>query len=230
MFRLKSIFRNITLLNAALLISSIVGAHYLFSPFQLHVVNVLPSVKECLPYDHEATSFESRLPSPADYGIISEENLFHPERKLPAEKKAEAAPLPRPDLVLYGTLVTGDMSLAYVEDLKDPRTTAGRGKRQIALKRGDMLSGFVLKEIDPDRIVMVRGDEKLTISVHDSHGHTVKAPVAAQKRGGPAGSSSALEQLREQYRRQKEMEARRSGLIPENPEEQSIVNMIETGR
>jgi hypothetical protein len=226
MFRPRSIFRNITLLNAGLLICSIAGVHYLFSPFQFHVVNVLPSVKERLPYGHGATSFESRLPSPADYGIISEENLFHPERKIPPEKKEEAALLPKPDLVLYGTLIAGDMSLAYVEDLKDPRTTAGRGKRQIALKKGDMLSGFVLKEIDPDRIVMVRADEKLTISVHDSQRHNVKT---AQK-GEPARASSALEQLRAQYRRQKEMEAQRSGLIPENPEEQSIVNMVETGR
>lgn len=204
MFRLRSVFRNITVLNAGLLVCSILGAYYFFSPSSLHVLNLLPAAKGHFRDDYKLTSFESHLPSPADYGIVSEENLFHPERKIPPEKKEEAAPLPKPDFVLYGTLITGDVSLAYLEDLKEPRNTAGRGKRQLALKKGDMLSGFVLTEIETDEVVMMRGDERLTVSVDDSHRRNAKAPVAAQT-PGPRSPSSALEQPRDQSRKDRRL-------------------------
>jgi hypothetical protein len=73
--------------------------------------------------------------------------------------------LPKPEFVLYGTLITDDLRLAYMEDLKAPRNSPGRGKRQTALKKGDTLSGFTLKEIEADRIIMARGEESLTVKV-----------------------------------------------------------------
>lgn len=101
-------------------------------------------------------------PSPADYVLIGEENPFHPERRIPPEKKAEPE-LPKPDFILYGTLIMDDIAVAYLEDLKAPRTTPGRGKRQIAIKRGDSMSGFTLREIQADSIVMVRGEERILV-------------------------------------------------------------------
>jgi len=105
-------------------------------------------------------------PSPADYAVVAEQNLFHPERKIPVEKKAEA-PLPKPDFILYGTLITEDISMAYMEDLKAPVTTPGRGKRQSSIAVGASLSGFVLKKVEADRVTMARGEEVIVVMLDD---------------------------------------------------------------
>lgn len=106
------------------------------------------------------------FPSLSDFSIIGDENLFHPERKIPIEKKEEK-PLPKPEFVLYGTLISENLSLAYLEDLKEPYTSPGRGKRQIPLRAGDTLSGFTLKEIYTDKVVMIRGEEKIVLNLTD---------------------------------------------------------------
>jgi len=137
----------------------------LLSFFNTQIKYVLPSQKPAAE-TAEGKQAEFSPPSPSDYTIISEENLFHPERIIPPEKKAEQE-LPKPDFILYGTMVSDDISLAFLEDLKSPRNTPGRGKRQVALKKGDTFSGFTLKEIAQDNIVMVRGEEKMMVSVVD---------------------------------------------------------------
>ncbi len=109
---------------------------------------------------------ESKSPSPSDFFLIAEQNLFHPERKIPVEKK-EAPPLPKPEFVLYGTLLLDDLRVAYMEDRKAPQNAPTRGKKQIPLKQGEALSGFVLKEVQPDKVVMVRGDEKIDVHLDD---------------------------------------------------------------
>jgi hypothetical protein len=102
--------------------------------------------------------------SPSDYMIVAEENPFHPERKIPPDKKVEKQ-LPKPELILYGTLITGDLSVAYVDDKKAPYTTPGRGKRPRVLKVGDTIGGFVLKEIETSRITLVRNEEVMTVGL-----------------------------------------------------------------
>lgn len=102
-----------------------------------------------------------------DYMIIAAENPFHPERIIPIEKK-ELPPPPRPELLLYGVTITDDFSIAYVEDKKAPLTTPGRGKRHTILKKGDSIGGFILKEIHPEKIILVRGEEILVVNLTDS--------------------------------------------------------------
>ncbi len=164
--KLKLLIKNFNLLNILLLSVIVLSAQYSF--FLSHTAkpfSTLPAVKKSFEAG-ENTPVEIQKPSPADYVIVSEENLFHPERKIPVEKKEEQ-PLPKPDFVLYGILITDDMRIAYMEDLKAPRNTPGRGKRQTALRKGDTLSGFALKEIETDKVVMLRGEEKIVIPVSD---------------------------------------------------------------
>jgi hypothetical protein len=111
---------------------------------------------------------EAKTPSPADYVVIAEQNLFHPERKIPVDKKDAAAPLPKPEFVLYGTLLTDELHLAYMEDKKAPQNSPSRGKKQIPVKLGESLSGFTLKEIDTDKVVMIRGEEKIDVYLNDT--------------------------------------------------------------
>jgi len=126
------------------------------------------------------------LPVLSDYVVIAEKNLFHPERTIPVEKK-EKKPLPKPDFVLYGTLINSDTNKAFMDDLKAPYSTPGRGKRQRILRQGDSLSGFKLKEVLEDRVVMTRAGESIEVRLDDQKGQRGKAsdlastvPVSAQ--------------------------------------------------
>jgi hypothetical protein len=191
---IKPLMRNVSLLNMVLLSAAAVFALYsLFPLLDVRIKYALPTPGKGPEIAKVATD-ELQTPSVTEYAVISEENLFHPDRKIPVEKKAEQ-PLPKPDFIVFGTLITGNTSLAYLEDLKAPRSTAGRGKRQIALKKGDTLSGFTLKEIEADKIVMVRGSETITLPVNprDRTAATAAAtaPTAAATPQKPAPQAPA---------------------------------------
>jgi len=143
----------------------ILANHIILPMFNKSVTYKLPAGKKIIS-DKDEKPDESHVTSPSDYTIIAEENLFHPDRKIPVEKKAEQ-PLPKPEFVLYGTLITDDLRLAYLEDLKAPYSSPGRGRRQTVLKIGDTISGFTVKEIGTDQIVMVKGEESLIVNVID---------------------------------------------------------------
>ncbi|NJD57316.1 MAG: hypothetical protein FIA94_13075 [Nitrospirae bacterium] len=131
----------------------------------------------------------------ADYVMIADRNLFHPERIIPVEKKEEK-PLPKPDFVLYGTLIDGDTQIAFMDDLKTPYTTPGRGKRQHSIAKGGNLSGFVLSEVRNDRVVMTRGEEKITVLLDDKQNKRTgpvetTAPAASAGQKPPTAARGA---------------------------------------
>jgi hypothetical protein len=188
--RVKTLIRNINVLNVALMAAVMLCAVYILSPLLYpRVTLTLPSPKKPLE-SKEEKSAESLPASPMEYTIIAEKNILHPERKIPVDKP-EAPPLPKPDFVLYGTLVAGDISLAYLEDQKASPAAQGKGRRPRPLKKGETMTGFTLKEIDTDRVVMVRGEETIEVRVS---GHTrqerpaqVTAPTAAAPPAQPQG-------------------------------------------
>jgi len=188
----RYIYRNINPLNIILFIGAVLIALGALLPyFYTQVRYNLPAAK--LPPAEEEKSPEAAAASPSmsDYMVIAEQNLFHPDRKIPLEKK-EAQQLPKPELILYGTLITDGMSIAYVDDKKNPKTSPGRGKRQTVMKKGDAVSGFVLKEIETDRIMLARGDE--TMVVYLSQGdksRTSEVPGAAAVSAKPVPTAPA---------------------------------------
>jgi hypothetical protein len=178
----KKILRNINILNIILIAAVTAFAVYsVFPTLEMKVKYALPAAKY-LNEVEDREPVEPEIPSLTQYTVIVDENLFHPERRIPPVKKEEP-PLPKPEFVLYGTMISDDLSLAYVEDMKAPRNTPGRGKRQVALKKGDSMSGFILKEIETDKITMVRGEEKLIVAMND--------PQKAKVRETPAPATPA---------------------------------------
>ncbi|RJQ56851.1 MAG: hypothetical protein C4526_00715 [Nitrospiraceae bacterium] len=173
---LKYFLKNINLLNIILLTVIALGVYYVVVPFQwMDVKYELPSATQ-VTEDIKETQSEDREKSFTEYLILTEKNPFHPERIIPVEKKEEK-PLPRPDIVLYGTVIAKDISLAYIEDKNAPVTSPGRGKRVRVIKKGDDISGFILKDIKPDRIVLVRGEQRMTVNIASP----------SKKRGLPEG-------------------------------------------
>jgi hypothetical protein len=153
--------KSVTLLNLVLVVAIALGTIGLVAPLsKLKVKFTLPVTKMKPAVEADKGVDAGHSPSPSDFVVIAEQNLFHPDRKVPTDKKND---LPKPELILYGTLVTDSLSVAYIEDKKAPVTTAGRGKRQTASKKGDVISGFTITEISSDKIVLVRGDERMTV-------------------------------------------------------------------
>lgn len=107
-----------------------------------------------------------RVPTGLDFVVVTEKNLFHPERRMPPDKRGEQV-LARPEIIFYGAIITSDKKIAYVEDKKNPYSTPGRGKRQIPLAEGAMIGGYQLKEINPESIVLVHGDDQMVVNLRD---------------------------------------------------------------
>jgi hypothetical protein len=172
---MKTLFQSMNVLNGLLVAAVATAAYFTVIPFlNLDIKTSLPAAKETVAQSGEKPVLPQNY-SPVDYAVVSEQNLFHPERKIPPEKKDEKA-IPRPEIVLYGTLVMDDMSVAFVEDKKAPYSTPGRGKRQIALKKGDSLSGYILREVEANRIVLVKGEDKIVVMLN--HGEKRKTGAA----------------------------------------------------
>lgn len=177
MRRIKYLLSNINLMNIMLVVLLIFIVNYMAMPFSKMNANyALPPVKKpAIEKTTKDEKTEEKSPSPSDYMVIAEQNLFHPERMIPVPK-VEAPPLPQPEFMLYGTLVTDGLKIAYMED-KKTKGPQDKEKRQTALRLGDSMSGFVLKEVEDDQVLMQRGEEKLVISLNETKIREV--PVAA---------------------------------------------------
>jgi hypothetical protein len=205
--QIRALIRNINVLNTILLLITVVFIFHIFLPrLEPQVKYKIPPVKNPLGKEQEKIPFENRNPSITEYALVSEKNLFNPDRIIPVEKKeAGQQSLPKPDFLLYGTLLSKDVNLAYIEDLKALRNTPGRGRRQVALKIGDVISGFTLKEIHADYIVVARGEEAITLKITDNaekRDRTFQASETTPKvaQPPPPGNPKARGALRRQRR------------------------------
>ncbi len=129
---------------------------------------------------------ETKLPPMSEYVVINEKNLFHPDRK-PLNKKTSAGTAEgKPEIILYGTIIDGKNRIAFIEDKKKPFSTAGRGIRQRAVKVGDIVSGYRVKEIREDSIVLVSADEELVFRIDEptkyKHSQAVTTPKKTKQR------------------------------------------------
>ena len=159
--------KNFNLLNCILVAAVLVFTFSFLLPQRDSNLAIVPSPLKKKPVEKTQTEPpKAQNPSPMDYVVVADENLFHPERRIPPEKKAEAV-LPKPEFVLFGTLIAPNLSIAYMEDKKAPVTTPGRGNRQTTLKKGELLSGFTLKEIMKDKVVMARGEETIQVPLEN---------------------------------------------------------------
>lgn len=181
MTNVKYILRNINLLNILLIVAILIFINYTILPLlNMGARFTLPNVKKP-PVHKDEIIVESTIPSLTDYTIIADDNLFHPERVIPAEK-TDSQPLEQPEFVLYGTLITDGVRVAYLEDLKSPRSTQGRGRRQAVVKIGDTMSGFTLKEIYPDKVIMVRGQDSMVVDLLDSSSKKARGSKSPSER------------------------------------------------
>jgi len=191
---LRNLIQNANVLNVLLAIVILAfAAGIAISAIQTRRLYTTPRIKEKGPAAVEQP-VEVAAKMPSDYAVIGEQNLFHPERTIPVDKKVE---VPRPEVVLYGTMM-GTERLALIEDKKNPVTTPGRGNRQRFVRKGEVISGYTVTDIMSDRITLARGDDKMTVMLADpGKQRTVDAggppgePAAPPRAPGPARAPAA---------------------------------------
>jgi hypothetical protein len=186
-------FLSLNILNGLLALAVAAVVYFAVIPLWNPIARIsLPTVKGIATSPGEQATQSQRVPV-TDYAVISDKNLFHPERKTPLEKEPEKA-VPKPDVLLYGTLIADDVSYAFIENKKAPYSTSGRGKRQITLKKGDLLGEYTVSEIEANRIVLVKGEERIVVMLDDREKKRASdvpaAPAATRTATSGIGSSS----------------------------------------
>jgi len=179
---LRSIPRNVTLLNVLLAVALVMAGIGIICPAmsvnnRLKLPRIVPK-ETVLP---EKPAEEVVQPLPTDYAVVTEMNLFHPQRVIPIDAKKE---LPKPELFLCGIIMYGNQRVAFVEDKKNPTTSPGRGKRQAELRKGSVYAGYSVTEINNDSIILTRGEQSVSVYLMDQ-----------AKRGGKNAPSAPAEAM-----------------------------------
>jgi hypothetical protein len=120
----------------------------------------------------------------SDYTLITEKNLFHPQRSIALGIK-EDQQMARPEIILYGTLITDEKRIAYIEDKRNPYSTQGRGKRQVAVGEGSMVAGYKLTNVDAESILLVHGEDKIIVTLNTQKERKPEEATAKTKPSGP---------------------------------------------
>lgn len=195
---MKYLFQSMNVLNGLLAAALAAVVYFNVVPFLYPDTQMsLPAAKKTVDRPGVKAAAPQSL-SPVSYAVIGEQNLFHPERIIPPEKKEEKL-IPKPEVVLYGVLIADDKSIAFIEDKKAPYSTPGRGQRQRALKKGDQLSGYVLTEIAPNHVVFAKGNDKMKVMLDDGAKRkpgaataTKTAPTAVRPGSSPPAAVSPV--------------------------------------
>jgi type II secretory pathway component PulC len=89
----------------------------------------------------------------ADIQVISEKNIFSPERKeFSSQATDQGKSMTRPQVVLYGVLIGPEMQMAIVVN---PGRTLRKGERDVTtVKLGERLGEYKLAKVMADRIVL----------------------------------------------------------------------------
>jgi len=175
----RYLVKNANALNMALLVVLIVLA----GGIATYLVRMrhdypLPRVKAKAVSQEPAPAEPPPAGLPSDYALIGEMNLFHPDRVIPVDRKAE---VPRPEVVLYGTMLEDGVRFALIEDKRSPRSTPGRGNRQSTVRKGEVVSGYTVTQITSDSIELARGDDRMTVPLTSPEKRKEVAPTAAPR-------------------------------------------------
>jgi hypothetical protein len=128
------------------------------------------------------------------YIFIAEKNIFNPERKdfpviappLPGPEVKK--PIVRPQIILYGVTIGGDVQSASVVN---PGRPLKKGERELmTLKVGDQIGEYKLAKILPDRIAMEATEDKFEVLLYDAK--SPKQRTYAKTESKPATVTSTL--------------------------------------
>jgi hypothetical protein len=121
------------------------------------------------------------------YILISEKNIFNPERKdfpiMPTPlTELPKKPMVRPKIILYGVTLAEDDQYALISN---PGRPLQKGEREImTIKVGDRIGEYQLVKILTDRIIMEAPEDTVEILLYDPK--TPKTRISPPSRPMPA--------------------------------------------
>jgi type II secretory pathway component PulC len=106
------------------------------------------------------------------FKIIAEKDLFRPSRTAPLLKKNTSPStqtlLKKPPRV-FGTVISNVETIALIED---PVTKSTKSYHV-----NDSVAGFIISEIQKDKVIFLRGDEKIEVKLREPKGFKAKRPI-----------------------------------------------------
>jgi hypothetical protein len=98
--------------------------------------------------------------------LISEKNIFNPERKeFSVTILDQSKPMMRPQIILYGVTIKEDYQSATIVN---PGRPLRKGEREMmTLKIGERVGEYKLAKILPDRITMEAGEDSFEVLLYD---------------------------------------------------------------
>lgn len=158
--------------------------------------------------------------SAADLAALRSHNIFSPprpprrtepsrreERRSEASSAPAAPPRPRPPVVtgIYLDLSSG-VHAAVLEDRNEERLRQFREPRTV--RPGDAVGDFRVEAVEPDRLVLKRGEETVTLKAGDALPDGAAPAASAAAAPAPDGSSSGdvLERIRQRLRKNRSSE------------------------
>ena len=98
--------------------------------------------------------------------VISEKNIFSPDRKeFPLLSAEQAKPLVRPQVILYGVMITDFYQSASVVN---PGRPLLKGEREIkTIRLGDQIGDYKLTKVLPDRITLEAKEDSFEVLLFD---------------------------------------------------------------
>ena len=141
------------------------------------------------------------LTSLRSFIVISEKNIFSPERKdFPILTVEKSNPMTRPQVILYGVTIAGDFQAA---SLVNPGRPLKKGEREtITVKIGEKIGEYKLAKIQPDRITMESNGDSFEVLLYDSRNPKkridvkteFKPPTVTSTQPAPAPTTSPVPQ------------------------------------
>jgi hypothetical protein len=164
-------FNRLTLINILLLIILFfllkqTSQLWFHNPTAIHSIKPKKTSKR----DGQISLGKKAIPPKSSFDIISDKNLFHPERKW-GEGVSKEGPkknvLPNitsnKEVILYGVMIFGNQRIAL---LGEGSPSAKRSKEKKKVSIGDTFAGYQVVEIYPDKITLQREGQLKTLDLY----------------------------------------------------------------
>lgn len=166
--------RNFILINIVLACLLIFFSFRLYSIWSSPLEEIRPSQKKTQTEKGEAEEVRKDI---ASYQVIVQKDLFRPSRtEFKPVAKSTLPPTPPPRI--FGILIMDNNKIAILED--------STSKKKKNYHVGESIGDLVVSEIEKDKVILLRGDEKVIVNLREVK--TINAPSrpgAAKPRPAP---------------------------------------------
>ncbi len=172
--------RNLFLINLIMIIMIGLLGYWFYKVWVRPLDLPVKAGQENVVPDEDADGNMKRPMDKAAYDIIAQKDLFRPSRtasnaeSVPASVSAGDAPK------LFGTIIKNDIKMAILEDPSSKTTKI--------YNVNDSVAGFRVSEILQDKVVLMRGNEKIEVKLREEKGIT--APRAVRQPVNPRSTRS----------------------------------------